>query len=155
MKAYIYNLLVFALVIVTLGSCKGYDKGYYDEKYYETNVNFLTLRNYSSDATVWFVPDVEYAENLPSELSEWQRIAIYDVDAHSSGYITFDSNDNYVTPVETYGVGDKMVIYVFKKDVWEKYEWPEIVAGKMWCGKCSLSVEDARELNGIITYPMR
>lgn len=155
MKRHIGYLLLTVLAIAILDSCDRYYNGYYDDPFYETNTMFLTLRNYSSDATVWFIPDASCSGELPSELSEWQTIAIYELEPKSAVQLTFDSGDDYVTPVETYGVNDSMSIYVFKKDVWESHGWPELVSGKMWCGRCSLSVEEARKLHGIVTYPMR
>ncbi|MBQ0077138.1 MAG: hypothetical protein KBS55_00685 [Bacteroidales bacterium] len=155
MKRYIKLFVCAAAAVLAFASCSRDYEGYYDNAYYEKTKNFLTLRNYSSDATVWYIPDVDHADVLPTELTEWQKIAIYSVDAHSSGSLTFDSSDNYETPVETYGVDDELVIYVFKKDVWNSHSWSELVAGQMWCGKCTLSVEDALKSNGIVTYPMR
>ncbi|MBP9986961.1 MAG: hypothetical protein KBT44_03435 [Bacteroidales bacterium] len=155
MKRHIGYIFLIALAVAGLSSCDRYYDGYYDDLYYETNTVFLTLRNYSSEATVWFIPDVKCDGELPSELSEWQKIAVYAVEPKSAVQLTFDSSDDYVTPVETYGVNDRMAIYVFKKEVWDSHDWPELVTGKMWCGRCSLSVEEARELHSIVTYPMR
>lgn len=155
MRKYISSILCTVLALAAAVSCDRYYDGYYDDPYYDTNTYFLTLRNYSSEATVWFIPDAECAGELPQELSEWQKISVYEVQPQSAVQLSFDSEDNYVTPVETYGIGDRMTIYVFKKNVWDNTEWSEIVAGSKWCGKCSLSVEDARKLKGIVTYPMR
>lgn len=155
MRRFFFNIMVTALVFMVLSSCDRYYDGYYDDIHHSTSTGFLNLKNYSSEATVWFIPDAETAGNLPSELSEWQKIDVYEVAPQSSVCLTFDSEDNYVTPVETYGIGDRMEIYVFKKDVWDNYGWAEIVAGRMWCGRFSLSVEEARELNGTVTYPTR
>lgn len=155
MKKFIEFILLISAAITVLGSCDRYLDGYYDDRYYETNTDFLTLRNYSSDSTVWFIPEAGCKGDLPSELSEWQLISVYRVPPKSAVQLSFDSNDNYETPVETYGINDMMTIYVFKEKVWDKYGWGDIVAGQMWCGKCRLSVEEAVALHGIVTYPMR
>lgn len=152
MKRYI---ALIALAAALACSCDKYYEGYYDPEYYKSSKEFLTLRNYSSDATVWFIPAKENSETLPEELSEWQKISIYEINGQSACTLTFDSDDSYVTPVETYGPDDRMVIYVFKKDVWDKHGWAELVTGKMWSGKTSLSVEEAVKLKKIVTYPMR
>lgn len=151
MKRYI--ALIAMIAGLTCSCDKYYDR--YDPKYYESSTDFLTLRNYSSDATVWFIPAKENSKVLPDELSEWQKISIFEVSGKSAVTLSFDSKDNYVTPVETYGIKDTMAIYVFKKDVWNKNEWKELVRGQKWCGKCVLSVEDALKLQKVITYPMR
>ena len=155
MKRYIFAIMLAALTVTGISSCDRYYDGYYDDRYYETNTQFLTLRNYSSEATVWFIPEAACNGELPAEISEWQAISVYTVPPQSAVQLSFDSEDNYVTPVETYGVDDRMTIYVFKEYVWNNCGWDDIVSGSMWCGKCSLSVADARKLNGIVTYPMR
>lgn len=139
------------------GACSSafdYDRGNYDDSYYETNSEVLTIRNFSSDATVWFIPDRDHAEVLPDELSEWQKISVFEVEPHSSYPILFDSNDFYVTPIETYGPEDTLIVYVFKKDVWNGYSWKELVEGRLWSCKAGYSVQDAVSSSGIITYPM-
>lgn len=157
MKKTIYLIMAAAVALMAAACSKdySYDSGYYDDRYYETSKEVLTLRNFSSDTTVWFIPELECAENLPSELSEWQKIAVTQLLPHSSGTLTFDSNDSYVTPIETYGPDDNLSIYVFKKNVWDNYLWSDIVKDRMWCGHCTLSVEEAIALRGIVTYPMR
>lgn len=151
------SIIITMLAAAVLCACDKnyYREGYYDDKYYQSSKEVLTLRNFSSDETVWFVPEQRYAESLPMELSEWDKISVCQVGPHSSYTLDFDSKDNYVTPIETYGPGDRMSIYVFKKSVWEKYSWQEIVEGRMWCGHCTLSVDEAVKLDGIVTYPMR
>jgi len=155
MKNNIISTIFLAFVAMAAVSCDKYYDGYYDPAYYETSTNFMTLRNYSSEATVWFIPARENSETLPSELSEWQKISIYELGAKSSMTLSFDSDDSYVTPVETYSPTDKMVIYVFPKTVWDSHTWAELVAGKMWTGKCSYSVDEMVALKKIVTYPMR
>ncbi|MBP9987563.1 MAG: hypothetical protein KBT44_06555 [Bacteroidales bacterium] len=149
------HIAIIALIAALACSCDKYYDGYYDPEYYATSKDFLTLRNYSSDVTVWFIPAKENSETLPDELSEWQKISIYEINGQSARTLTFDSEDNYVTPVETYGIDDEMVIYVFKKEIWDAYEWKDLVKGKKWSGKCSLSVKDALESKSVITYPIR
>ena len=151
-------ILFAAVLVFALNSCnkQAFDSiGEGGVPPYEQNQGFLLLRNYSSDDTVWFIPDKEHAANLPADaLSEWQKIAIYTIAAHQSFELTYDSDDNYITPLETYGVNDKMVFYVFKKKVWETHPWSELVSGKLWVCKCELSVEDAIKQNRTLTYPM-
>ena len=53
MKRYI---ALIALAAALACSCSKYYDGYYDPEYYKSSKEFLTLRNYSSDATVWFIP---------------------------------------------------------------------------------------------------
>lgn len=152
------NILIFVSVIAAAflaSSCDRYYDKYYDPSYYETSNDFMTLRNYSSEATVWFIPAKENSGTLPSELSEWQKISIYEIDAHSAMTLKFDSLDSYVTPVETYAPTDRMVIYVFPKKVWDSHTWAELVSGEMWTGKGSYSVDEMVQLNKIVTYPMR
>lgn len=151
------KIIIALSAIALLCSCNKdyYDEGYYDDKYYKSSKEVLILRNFSSDTTVWFVPEKDHATSLPAELSEWQKISICEVQPHSSYSLTFDSNDSYVTPVETYGPSDSLQIYVFKKSVWDSHSWEELVSGKMWSGYCSLSVKDAIDLDGIVTYPMK
>lgn len=155
MKKYI---VLLAAALLTLSSCHkgGYDSmGDSEIPPYETNQGFLLLRNYSSDDTVWFIPDKEHADNLPADaLSEWQKISVFTIAAHNSYELTYDSNDNYLTPLETYGVDDKMTFYVFKKKVWDAHTWSELVSKQLWESKCSLSVEDAIKQNRTLTYPM-
>lgn len=148
-------LAVLPAVVALVCGCDRYYDSEYDERYYETSKDFMTLRNFSSDTTVWFIPERDNAATLPSELSEWQSISVYEIGPHSAMILTFDSNDSYVTPVETYGVEDRMVIYVFKKKVWESNDWSALVSGKMWCGCVSYSVDEIVALNKIVTYPMR
>lgn len=156
MKNSISHIFAALSLIALFSACSKSDYDMMEtEPFHEYSTRFLVLRNYSSDDTVWFIPDKDSAASLPSELSEWQKIAIYSIPAHGKLDLTFDSTDNYVTPVETYGVNDKIVIYVFKKSVWDSNVWSALVSGKLWSGKCELSVEDARELNGFVTYPMR
>ena len=142
-------------MLAAVCGCDKYYDGYYDDLYYETSKDVLTFRNFSNDTTVWFIPDSEHSGNLPEELSEWQKISIWELNPHSACTISFDSNDSYETPVETYGVNDRMVIYVFKKSVWESHSWNELVNGRMWSGKVAYSVDDVLKLNRIVTYPMR
>lgn len=149
------NIAIIALVAALACSCDKYYDGYYDPEYYKTSKEFLTLRNFSNDATVWFIPAKENSEVLPDELSEWQKISIYEINGQSALTLTFDSDDNYVTPVETYGINDKIVIYVFKKEVWDACSWEDLVKGKKWSGKCTLSVEEALASRQVVTYPMR
>lgn len=152
------NILISLSVIVAAflaSSCDRYYDGYYDPAYYETSNEFITLRNYSSEATVWFIPEKENSEILPSELSEWQKISVYEIDAHSAVTLTFDSDDGCVTPVETYAPTDRMVIYVFLKKVWDSHEWAELVSGEMWTGKYSYSVDEMLQLKKIVTYPTK
>ena len=151
-------LTLFAAAVLALSSC---NKGDFDSIIgdeippYETNHGFMLLRNYSSDDTVWYIPDKEHADNLPTDkLTEWQQISIYTVEAHQSYELTYDSNDNYITPLETYGVDDEMTFYIFKKYVWDTHSWSELVAGKLWECKCTLSVEEALAQNRTLTYPM-
>lgn len=154
----IHFILVAVAALLLLPGCnKDYMKDYDErEPFKENKRTFLILRNYSSDDTVWFIPDKAFSVALPAApLDEWHKISVFEVKAHSSYELTFDSTDNYVTPVETYGPDDRMLFYVFKKDVWDSNEFPDLVSGQMWSGKCSLSVEEARELNGFVTYPMR
>lgn len=153
----IYSIITVLAAALLISGCNKYYDGIEDSenKYVEHNSRFLILRNYSSDDTVWFIPDKDCATTLPAVLDEWHKISVFEVEAHSSYDLTFDSTDNYVTPVETYGVNDKMVFYVFKKSVWEANDWATLVSGKMWSGKCELSVDDARALNGFVTYPMK
>lgn len=149
-------LVIMAAALLSLGSCSpAYDEGYYDEEYYKTNDVALTARNFSSDATVWFIPDKEHADSLPSVLSEWQKISVFHIDAHSSYTIMFDSNDDYLTPIDTYGKEDTLAVYVFKQDIWDSCSWNELVSGEMWSCKAKYSVADALATKGIITYPMR
>lgn len=151
-------LTLFAAAVFALSSCdkEGFDSiGEETIPPYETNKGFMLLRNYSSDDTVWYIPDKEHADNLPiDKLSEWQKISIFNIEAHQSYELTYDSNDNYLTPLETYGVNDKMVFYVFKKQVWEAHSWSELVTGRLWECRCELSVEDAIKQNRTLTYPM-
>ena len=151
----IYSIILAVAALLVLSACDRYYDGYYDDEYYESSTNFLTLRNFSSDTTVWFIPEKAYAESLPAELSEWQRISIFELWPHSSEILSFDSGDNYETPLETYGVADRFTIYIFKKSVWESYTWQDIVNGKMWCGKCSLTVDDAVAQKRVVSYPIR
>ena len=149
------NILAFVLVSVLAVSCDWYYDGFDEYRYYDNTTQFLTLRNYSSEATVWFIPSKENSENLPSELSEWQKISIYDVDSRSSMSLDFDSDDNYVTPVETYSPTDRMVIYVFLKSVWDSHTWAELVNGQLWSAKVSYSVEEIVAQNKTVTYPIQ
>ena len=149
---------IFAALLLCLVAC---NKGSYDSigedcvPPYEQNQGFLLLRNYSSEDTVWYIPDREHSENLPADaLSEWQKISVFVVPAQSSVELTYDSNDNYLTPVETYGVEDNMVFYVFKKTVWDSNDWKALVSNKLWSGKCSLSVQQALAQSRTVTYPM-
>lgn len=142
--------------MVLICSCSaGYDSGYYDDDYYETNDVVLTARNFSSDATVWYIPDKTHADPLSDEMSEWQKISLFEIDTHSSYCIRFDSNDNYVTPIETYGIGDTLTLYIFKKDVWDSHSWQELVNDRLWSCKARYSVADAISAKGIITYPIQ
>ena len=145
------------LLVAALSACSAdkYTEGYYDSKYYESSTSYLTLRNFSSDTTFWFIPEKEYALSLPEELSEWQKISIYEVAPHSSYILTFDSSDSYVTPEETYGPEDSMAIYVFSADAWKHNSWQELVRGSLWTCSGLYSVEDILSLDGIVTYPMR
>ncbi|MGN1226917.1 MAG: hypothetical protein ACI4TL_06755 [Candidatus Cryptobacteroides sp.] len=153
------KIFVILTTLFCLVSCmqKGYDSiGEDCVPPYEHNQGFMLLRNYSSDDTVWFIPDKDHAENLPTEsLTEWQKISVFTVPAHSSYELYYDSQDNYITPVETYGVEDRMVFYVFKKEIWDSKSWQELVEGQLWSGNCSLSVEEARAQNCTLTYPMQ
>lgn len=150
------SLLVMIAVVLGLGACShDYEAGYYDDTYYETNDVVLTARNFSSDATVWFIPDRDHADSLPDELSEWLKISVYRIDAHSSYSIMFDSNDGYLTPIETYGKDDTLAVYVFKKEIWDSHSWNELASGELWSCKARYSVADALSTGGIITYPMR
>lgn len=150
------NLLLIILSAVAFVSCnKDYSDGYYDPPYYEAAKSFITLRNFSSDNTVWFIPDKSCNGMLPAVLTEWQKIAIYEVAAHSSYSMTFDSNDNYVTPIESFGVNDRMTIYVFKKDVWDSHSWSELVNNQLWSSKGEYSAEDFITLNKVVTYPIQ
>lgn len=154
MKKIIIYISVLAAAVLAV-SCNKYNDGYYDPAYYKTSREFLTLRNFSSEATVWFIPAKENSVTLPAELTEWQKISVYEIDAKSSYTLTFDSDDSYVTPVETYSTTDKMVIYVFPKKVWDAHTWSELVAGQMWTGKGSYTVDEMVALKKIVTYPMR
>jgi len=155
MKQNIIILALMGIIAFVAVSCnKSYD-GYYDKEYYETSTEFLTLRNFSSDSTVWFIPERDCADNLPESLSEWQKISIFELAPHSSYVLSFDSNDSYVTPVETYEVNDRIAIYVFKRSVWQSHSWAELVSGKMWSGYCRYSVDEMIELRQIVTYPMK
>lgn len=151
--------VILAAAIFTLSSCNkdGYVSiGEGERPPYEDNYGFLLLRNYSSEDTVWFIPDKEHADALPeNELSEWQKISIFHIEAHSSMELTYDSSDNYTTPLETYGVEDRMTFYVFKKSVWGSHSWSELVSGQLWTCKYSLSVEEALAQNRTVTYPMQ
>lgn len=149
---------IFAVLtaLVLICSCSAdYDSGYYDDNYYETNDVVLTARNFSSDATVWYIPDKPHADPLSDEMSEWQKISLFEIDAHSSYSIRFDSKDNYVTPIETYGMGDTLTLYIFKKDVWDSHSWQELVHDGLWSCKARYSVADAISAKGIITYPIQ
>ena len=146
-------MILAAAALAALCSCNKYYDGYFDG-YYETTGDFLILKNYSDEPTVWLIPEKSCAEVLPEELSEWQRTSLYEVAARSSETLSFDSDDHYTTPPETYAMDDNMVIYVFKKSVWDSNTWKEIVRGKMWAQKYSLSVSDALSLDRAVSYPV-
>ena len=149
---------IFAALLLCLVAC---NKGSYDSigedcvPPYEPNQCVQLRRNNSTEQTARYIPDREHSENLPADaLSEWQKISVFVVPAHSSVELTYDSNDNYLTPVETYGVEDNMVFYVFKKTVWDSNDWKALVSNKLWSGKCSLSVQQALAQSRTVTYPM-
>lgn len=152
MKRYI---LALAAALLAATSCdKAYEGSYPVSDPVENNVSFMMLRNFSSETTVWFIPDKACATSLPTVLSEWQLISVWEVKPNSKVSVTFDSNDGYVTPIETYGVDDKMAFYVFKKSVWDSNDWATLVKNKMWCGCCFLSASEVLEMNRMVTYPI-
>lgn len=151
----INSIILVAVVLSALCACDRYYDGYYDDICVPAPDAFLTFRNLSSDSTVWFVPEKACAEALPEELSEWQKISIFELEPHSEQVLFLDSNDDYETPVETYGMDDRFTIYIFKKSVWNSYSWQDLVSGKMWSGKCSLTVDEALAMKATVTYPLR
>lgn len=153
MAKHLIRIVVLALSLTVLSSCFQYNNGYFDIPLYEGNTDYLTLKNYSSESTIWLIPDAEHAGQLPSELSDWLKTDLYEIEPRMSRQLSFDSTDGYVTPAETYGIGDKMVIYVFKKEIWDNHGWEEIVEGSLWCNKYTLSVDDALNHNKTIIYP--
>lgn len=156
MKKFASYFILTAFMLAAVAACDRYSDGYgYDPSYYRTSSEYMTLRNFSSDTTVWFVPEKQYADALPDSLTEWQRISVYRIAPHSSFILTYDSSDSYVTPEETYGPEDSFTIYVFKSRDWNMYPWKTLVSGQKWVGKVSMTVEEAAGLNNIVTYPMR
>ena len=148
---------IFALILATLAAtaCSKYYDDYSWWNYDYSDASFATLCNYSSEATVWFIPEKKYADNLPEELTEWHKISVYEIAPRESLTLTFDSDDDYVTPIETYGTGDSMVFYVFHKSDWDTHSWKELREGRMWTGWCSLSVSQMLEKNSKLTYPFQ
>ena len=156
MKNSILSLAVTALLSCVLYSgCWKYDCGYYEETYIPTEDVFATLKNYSSEDTVWYIPDKEHSEELPQTLSDWQKISVYEIPARSSENLYFDSTDNYTTPLETYGTADAMVFYVFRKSDWDSHSWEELLNGQMWAGRCSLTVTQMLDSDQTVSYPFQ
>ena len=145
-------LLLLPVLLLATG-CDKYNVGNTSYDYIQTSSSFATLNNYSSRATVWYIPEKQYADSFPETLSEWQKIDVYEIEARSSHTLTFDSDDNYVTPIETYGASDSMVFYVFFKSDWDSFSWKELCEGKMWAGKCTLTAEQLVKASRTVTYP--
>ena len=148
------SIIPFIVIASALVSCSKYVDGYIDYNYgSSTEGSFVTLNNYSSDATVWYIPDLEHASALPETLTEWQKTSVYEVDAHSSFTVWFDSTDGYVTPEETYGVSDTMPFYVFKKSDWDAFTWQELVQDQMWAGVRNFTVQQMIDADSNVIFP--
>ena len=148
------KIIITLMAAMSLLSCaKYYDTSWVS--YWDSADFFVTLKNYSSDDLIFFIPEKQYAENLPLQLSDWQKISVYEVKANSSISIEFDSDDNYETPIETYGVDDKMFFYIFKQSVWDSNSWEDLVNGKKWVACNSYSVEKIIALKRTISYPIK
>ena len=158
MKKNTFFAIISSIVLgALLPGCDPYGYDSYTDPYsYDTSSDVLSLRNFSSDTTVWYIPDRESAlGTLPAELSEWQKIAIFEILPHSTYYLSFDSGDNYVTPLETYQTTDALSIYVFKKADWRTHTWEELIQNELWCYFGTYTVEQAVAANCTITYPIQ
>ena len=143
------------LLLVLSAGCSKYYVGYYEETEVPTEGTFATLRNHSSEDTVWYIPDKDHAGSFPEALSDWQKIALYEIPARSSCSLCFDSEDDYITPVETYGISDAMVFYVFRKSDWDSHSWKELYEGRMWAGIRTLTVSQMLDAGKVVNFPFQ
>lgn len=151
MKKYIFYAVLSAFSLITAVSCH---RQCLDLDIVPGNYYLLTLDNQSNTDIVWFIPynsnTTESTEDgLPASLSGMGSCSFV-TKAHekTSVMVTEDKSG----PFESYAKDALVPFYVFDEAVFDNEDWTDVVSGKKWIVKYTLSAEDVINRGKKIVY---